>query len=66
MSGIMVMFLFWLIPLVFILMALIDVLKNEFDPQINKVIWVLVILLMPLLGAILYYAIGRAQRIGRV
>ena len=65
MSGVVMMFLLWFIPLVFILMALLDVLKNEFDPQINKVIWVLVIILMPLLGAILYYAIGRAQRTGR-
>ena len=59
------MFLFWFVPLIFVLIALIDVLKNEFDPQINKVIWVLVIILVPLLGAILYYAIGRAQRIGQ-
>ena len=50
--------LFAIIPLLVMVAALIDILKNEFDPHQNKLIWVLVVLLMPFLGGILYFAIG--------
>ena len=56
-----------IILLVFILLpiiALIEVLRNEFTGS-NKLIWVLVILLFPLFGAILYFAIGRGQIVDR-
>jgi len=49
---------FLIIPII----ALIDVLKNEFTNN-NKIIWVLVILLTWIIGAILYYFIGRNQKI---
>lgn len=49
---------FFIIPLI----ALIDVLRNEFTGN-NKIIWVLVILCMPIFGALLYLIIGRKQRI---
>ena len=47
-----------LIPLI----ALIDILKNKFEGN-NKIIWVLVALFFPFIGAILYFSIGRNQRI---
>lgn len=46
------------------IIALIEVLRNEFT-GFNKLIWVLVILLFPLFGAILYFAMGRSQIIDR-
>ena len=58
----------WIIILVaiplFILpvIALIDVLKNNFLND-NKVVWVLVILLLPLIGSILYFIIGTKQKV---
>ncbi|WP_439184330.1 PLDc N-terminal domain-containing protein [Carboxylicivirga taeanensis] len=54
----MVAFLVFIMPL----LALISVLKNNFEGS-NKVVWVLVILLIPFLGSILYFMIGRKQRI---
>lgn len=54
--------LFFLIQLVFSIIALVDVLKNEFEDN-NKIIWVLVILVLWLVGAILYYFIGRKQKL---
>ena len=44
------------------LIALIDILKNKFEGN-NKIIWVLVVLFFHFIGAILYFAIGRKQRI---
>jgi hypothetical protein len=49
---------FLIIPII----ALVDVLRNEFTNN-NKIIWVLVILLSWIIGAILYYFIGRNQKI---
>jgi uncharacterized BrkB/YihY/UPF0761 family membrane protein len=49
---------FLIIPII----ALIDVLKSEFTGN-NKLIWVLVILLSWIIGAILYFFIGRNQKI---
>ncbi len=44
------------------LIALIDILKNNFSDN-NKIIWVLVVLFFPLIGAILYYTIGTKQKV---
>jgi hypothetical protein len=42
--------------------ALVDCLKSQFNDNSNKIIWVLVIITFPLIGGILYYAIGQKQR----
>jgi len=44
------------------IIALVDVIKNNFLNN-NKVIWVLVILLLPLIGSILYFIIGTKQKV---
>ncbi len=44
------------------IIALVDVIKNNFLNN-NKVIWVLVIILLPLLGPILYFVLGAKQKI---
>lgn len=47
-----------LIPLI----ALVDILRNEFSGS-NKLIWAFVVVLVPGLGAILYFLIGVKQKI---
>lgn len=42
--------------------ALVDILRNEFEGN-NKLIWVLVVLLLNFFGAVLYFLIGRNQKI---
>ena len=44
------------------LIALIDILKNEFEGN-NKLIWILVILFTGIVGAILYYFLGIKQKL---
>lgn len=44
------------------IIALVDILKNKFEGN-DKIIWVLVVLFLNLLGAILYFTIGRKQKI---
>ncbi|MDN6343024.1 MAG: PLDc N-terminal domain-containing protein [Lactococcus lactis] len=42
------------------IIALIDIIQNEFAGQ-NKVIWILVVLLLPLLGTILYFIMRKTK-----
>ncbi|NVK83729.1 MAG: PLDc N-terminal domain-containing protein [Cytophagia bacterium] len=57
--------IFYLIPFLIVVSALVDILRNEFDPHQNKVIWVIVVILVPVIGSILYWIIGRNQRVNR-
>ncbi len=47
------------------IIALIDILKSEFNGN-NKIVWILVVLLMNFFGAILYFSIGREQKINKL
>lgn len=44
------------------IIALIDILKNQFDGN-RKLIWLLVVVITNIFGAFLYFLIGRNQRI---
>ncbi|MCK4989162.1 MAG: PLDc N-terminal domain-containing protein [Bacteroidales bacterium] len=48
--------------LLFPLMALISVLKNDFKGN-DKIIWVLLIIFLPFLGALLYFLVGRGRKL---
>lgn len=41
---------------------LIDILKHEFTGY-NKIIWILVLIFFPVIGAILYLVFGKSRRI---
>jgi hypothetical protein len=45
------------------LFALFDVWRSSFRPDNEKVIWVQVVKSLPLLGAIVYLAVGRNRKI---
>lgn len=47
------------------LLALIDVLRNEFNGN-DKIVWLLVVLFGSFLGAVLYFIIGRKQRVKQI
>ena len=52
-----------LVPFVLSIWALIDIVKSSFRESTNKVVWLLVVLFLPILGTILYFVIGRSQRV---
>ena len=43
--------------------VLVDILKSEFTNSINKVIWLILVLFTGPLGIVLYYSIGKKQKI---
>jgi hypothetical protein len=46
---------------VFWIVELIDVLRREFTDSTMKIVWLLVVFFLHILGAILYYFIGKPQ-----
>jgi hypothetical protein len=42
--------------------CLVAILRSDFKDNTNKLIWVLVVLLAPFIGSILYLAIGRNSK----
>ncbi|ALM09084.1 hypothetical protein SB49_15780 [Sediminicola sp. YIK13] len=46
----------------FLVYCLIDILKNKFV-QNDKIVWLLVVILLPILGSVLYVSIGRKKKL---
>lgn len=44
------------------IIALVDIVRNKFEGNM-QLIWVLIVLFLNILGAILYFVIGRRQKI---
>jgi phospholipase D-like protein len=46
------------------LVALVDILRSDFEGN-DKIVWILVVIIFPFIGSILYFAIGRSRKIRR-
>ena len=63
-SGVLIFWtLFSLGALALWLIALIDIMRSEFSGRNEKLLWGLIVLLAPFLGVILYYFIGRKNKL---
>ena len=65
-NELIVLFVVIILPVILILeiKALIDLLKNQFNGH-DKLILVFIVVFLPLIGSILYFAIGRKQKISK-
>ncbi|GAB3513880.1 hypothetical protein GCM10027341_56430 [Spirosoma knui] len=43
--------------------ALVDVIRSDFKGSNDKLIWVIIILFLNIIGALLYFFMGRNQRV---
>ncbi len=57
-------FLFVVLPMAITIWALIDAIKSDFKQDINKLVWIIVIICFPFFGGILYYFLARSQKAG--
>lgn len=48
----------WVIILIVDIVVLLDILKSKKDTE-KKILWIIAVFLLPVLGPILYYVIGR-------
>ncbi len=60
--GELLLLLIFILPVVLLLLALIDILKSNFSGN-NKLVWIIVVIFLPIFGAILYLIIGRGQKV---
>lgn len=44
-------------------LAIIEIVRSEFTDKNERLVWLLLVILLPLIGTILYFAIGRKQRL---
>lgn len=56
------MLVFLIASVILFIYVLIDILRHEFSGY-NKIIWIVVLLCLPVLGALLYLTIGRGQKL---
>ena len=52
-----------LLPMLVTLWALIDAIRSDFVKDINKLIWIIVIICVPFAGGILYFLLARNQKV---
>jgi hypothetical protein len=52
-----------LLPMLLTIWALIDAIRSEFIKDVNKLVWILVILCLPLVGGVLYFLLARKQKV---
>lgn len=45
------------------LYAVVEIVTGTFQNNIDKLVWLLLVLMVPLLGVILYFLIGRKRRL---
>lgn len=58
----LVLIFFVLAPLLLSIIALIQCITSEFKEPTNKIVWVIVILLAPIVGSILWWILGVDQK----
>ncbi|WP_083936563.1 PLD nuclease N-terminal domain-containing protein [Arcticibacter svalbardensis] len=58
-----ILIMFALIPIVLIVFCLLDIIKSKFSDETTKLIWVLIVILKPILGSILYLLLGKKQQV---
>jgi len=60
------MFSFGLIGLLCLalwIFALVDIVRSRFRQDTTRIVWILIVIFLPVIGTILYYLIGREQRL---
>ena len=60
--GVPEIFLVLLYPIL-VIYCLLDIIRSTFKDPTNKIVWIIMVILMPCLGSILYLAIGRNSKI---
>lgn len=51
------------IPLILALICLVDILRADFKDGTKKLLWVVIVLVAPVLGALIYLLFGRRQKV---
>jgi len=61
--GLIIATILFLSFLTFWILALIRIIKNDFPGENEKLIWALIVIFLPFIGTIIYFAVGRSREI---
>lgn len=61
-TEILMILIVLLFVLLFPILALVDIVKSKFEGN-TKLIWVIIVVFVNIIGAILYFAIGKKQKL---
>lgn len=62
-SSEMILILFVVgLPLVLTVYCIMDIMRSTFPDQTNKLLWIIIVLLAPIIGSLLYLVWGRNQK----
>jgi hypothetical protein len=54
-----------IIPIALIIYCVIDIVRSEFETANTRLLWLLIVLLAPFIGSLIYLAVGRSQKLAR-
>jgi hypothetical protein len=54
-----------LLPFALTLFCLVDIVRSEFKDNTTKLLWVIIVLVAPFIGSIIYLIIGRKHKVLR-
>ncbi len=52
----------WLLAIILWIVAIVDIIKSS-APGNTKILWLIIVLVLPFLGTILYFLIGRGNTV---
>lgn len=61
--GLIIATILFLSFVTFWILALIRIIKNDFPGENEKLIWALIVIFLPFIGTIIYFAVGRSREI---
>ena len=62
-GGPEILLILFLIMVALPFMAIIDLVKSNFKDGTTKLIWLLIIIFAPILGSLIYFAVGKNQKV---
>lgn len=61
-TEILMLMIVGVLPFILAVYCLIDITRSTFKEPLNKFLWVVIVIFVPIMGSILYLVIGRSQK----
>ncbi len=59
----MIIFFFLLLPVLAWVIALVDIIRSRFRNDTDRLLWIVVVTLAPVLGVLIYLVLGRRYKV---
>ncbi len=62
-GEIIIILLFLLLPILAWVIALVDIIRSQFRSDTDRLLWIMVVTLAPVLGVLVYLVLGRRYKV---